>query len=151
MFSLSELSNHIAAYKDERIPFSVFENWFEDNSAGAYDVPELKAACIAVDAALAEYHFDDVPEDRLKERLAGAVRRPFVSHAEEIVFVFPSRAPVATLAAAAMIALSLAPAGANSFPVVEQQRSVSASNVFGEPWADAAVTSTVPLMKQALA
>jgi hypothetical protein len=82
MFSLSELSNRIAAYKDGRLPFSEFENWFEDNSAGAYDVPELKAACIAVDAALAEYHFDDVCEDRLKEQLGNSVR-PFVAYSAE--------------------------------------------------------------------
>jgi hypothetical protein len=90
MFTLNELSEQIAAYRDDRLLFAEFENWFEDNSAGVYDVPGLREACIAVDAALSRYHFDHVGEVVLKSELANA-SRPFVLPSAEVwVLVEPA-------------------------------------------------------------
>ena len=74
MFNLEQLAPQINAYKNGMIPHSVFVNWFEDNSVGAYEVPELKQVCIAVDAALSEFHFDSLNEDHLKMELENAIR-----------------------------------------------------------------------------
>jgi hypothetical protein len=76
MLTLNELSQHVVAYRDGQTSFAEFENWFEDNSAGAYEASDLRDACIAVDAALAQFHFDHVEERVLKSALETAVR-PF--------------------------------------------------------------------------
>jgi len=73
MLTLNELSEQVAAYRNDRLSFSEFENWFEDDSAGAYDVPEVRDACIAVDAALSQYHFDGIGESALKAELGNAI------------------------------------------------------------------------------
>lgn len=78
MLTISELSERVVAYRDDRLSFSDFENWFEDNSAGAYDVPDVREACIATDAALSQYHFDHIDEIALKAELEKAMR-PFAS------------------------------------------------------------------------
>ena len=76
MLTLDELSQNVAAYQQQRMSLEDFENWFEDNSSGAYEVPGLREACTAVDAALSEYYYDHIGEDALKAELANAVR-PF--------------------------------------------------------------------------
>src|SRR5271165_5890928 len=84
MLSLEELSLQIQAYRDARISFAQFENWFEDNCAGSYDDPGLHDVCISVDAALSEYHFDQVGEKALRAELEN-VFRPFVVCAEIVL------------------------------------------------------------------
>lgn len=77
MFTIDELSKKIADYRDGQISFRIFQDWFEDNSAGAYAVGNLRNAYAGIEAALAEYYYDGIGEDGLKQVLANAVR-PFV-------------------------------------------------------------------------
>jgi hypothetical protein len=72
MLTLDELSERVSAYSAGSLSFAEFENWFEDNSAGAYDVADLRNTCIAVDAALSQYHFDGIEESALKAELTKA-------------------------------------------------------------------------------
>jgi len=74
MFKPEELSRQIAAYRDGAIQLSDFEEWFEDNAnAEAYDDPNLHPLCVSVDAALSEFHFDNIGEAVVKSRLAAAI------------------------------------------------------------------------------
>jgi hypothetical protein len=76
MLSVSELSRQISRYRDGEISIGDFEEWFEDATpASAYENPALRPACVAVDSALAQYHFDHIGEDVLKMELATAVPR----------------------------------------------------------------------------
>src|SRR6266568_3741424 len=90
MLSLDELSEKISAYGGGNISFELFENWFEDNSIGAYADSEIQAACAAVDAALAEYYFDGIDEatlrDGLKHAIASFALGPVYAPAREIVY-----------------------------------------------------------------
>ena len=74
MLTLDELSQAVAAYRSGRMSLEEFENWFEDNSSGAYAVPELSEACSSVDAAFSQYYFDHIEENALKMELANAFR-----------------------------------------------------------------------------
>jgi hypothetical protein len=76
MLTLQDLSKNVAAYRDDRMALADFADWFEDNSSGAYEIADLREACIAVDAAFSEYYFDHIGEAALKLELANAVR-PF--------------------------------------------------------------------------
>lgn len=76
MLTLDELSQAVAAYRSGWMSLEDFENWFEDNSSGAYAIPELSEACASVDAAFSQYYFDHTEESALKMELANAVR-PF--------------------------------------------------------------------------
>jgi hypothetical protein len=76
MLTLDELSQAVAAHRSGRMSLEEFENWFEDNSSGAYAVPELSEACASVDTAFSQYYFDHIEENALKMELANAVR-PF--------------------------------------------------------------------------
>jgi hypothetical protein len=77
MLAINELSERIDAYASGRISLGELEEWFEENSCGAdYDDAGLRAACAAVDAALAGYHFDHVGEDELKRDNGRALRPP---------------------------------------------------------------------------
>jgi hypothetical protein len=87
MFTAEELADHVAAYCSERISLKQFEDWFEANSAGAYDVPDLLEKCAAIDAAFSQYYFDHIGESALREELANAIR-PFA----EIVVTLSERA-----------------------------------------------------------
>jgi hypothetical protein len=78
MFTVDELSHKIAEYKLGRMSLQGFQNWFEDNSDGAYAVPDLREAYAAIEAALSEYYLDDIGQEALKLELAKAIR-PFES------------------------------------------------------------------------
>ena len=90
MFTLEALSNKIADYRHGLLPIGKFEEWFEDHAtADAYDDPELHEVCVAIRAALAEFQFDGIGTDEMKQELASAVR-PFAFRQPRLVVV---RAP----------------------------------------------------------
>lgn len=76
MFTFEELAARIGSYQTGSQSLADFQDWFEENCSGAYDDSELRAACIAVDAALSEYYYDHVGESVLRKELATAIR-PF--------------------------------------------------------------------------
>ena len=84
MFTIEELSQKIADYRNGLISFEHLENWFECSSHGAYADADVKQAYAAVDAAFSQYHFDRTGEEVLKEELANAIL-PFEY---QLVFVF---------------------------------------------------------------
>jgi hypothetical protein len=91
MFTLEALSNKIADYRHGLLPIGEFEEWFEDHAtADAYDDPELHEVCVAIRAAFAEFQFDGIGADEMKEELANAVR-PFVLLEHRFVVVRPPR------------------------------------------------------------
>lgn len=93
MFSLEELLNNVAAYQSGRMSLRDFRNWFEDHSSVAYDMADLRDACVAIDAVFSEYYYDNIGEVALKGRLATAMvpfslraleRDPYVLAAEPV-------------------------------------------------------------------
>lgn len=81
MLNHDQLARQIDAYKNNRLSLEAFENWFEDNSAGAYTIPDVSASCAAVSAAFSRYYFDHIGEAALKQELVKAVL-PFAPRAE---------------------------------------------------------------------
>jgi hypothetical protein len=73
MFTLEELSRQTAACNNGSLSIQQFVDWFEGNCAGAYETESLRDATVAVDAALSEYHYDEIDEEVLKKQLAVAV------------------------------------------------------------------------------
>lgn len=84
MFTAEELLRKIGACENGSESFQNFVDWFEGNCNGAYE-GELRDACIAIDAAISEYHYDNVAEQALVEELATAIHS-FV-HSEPVVTV----------------------------------------------------------------
>ncbi len=100
MLTLQELSQKVLAYQSGQIPLEEFENWFEDNSSGAYAMPDVAALCAAIEAAFSEYYFDHTGEIELRVSLANAVvpfvQGPVYASAREVVLGKP---PVKALSA----------------------------------------------------
>jgi hypothetical protein len=71
-----ELSKAVEEYQRGGMSLEAFEQWFEENSAMEFADPESNRVRAAVDAALAEYHFDHIEEPAFRRELAAAVR-PF--------------------------------------------------------------------------
>jgi hypothetical protein len=76
MLTADELLRKAEDYRQMRISLEEFEDWFEDNSAEAYEDSDLKELWAAVDGALAEYHYDYIGEAAFREELEAAVH-PF--------------------------------------------------------------------------
>ena len=93
MLSREELQENVSAYRDARMSLEEFENWFEDASSDVYGIPELRDLCAPVDAALAEYHFDRIGEDKLRDELGLAIfpfaLGPVYGPAYEVVYNRP--------------------------------------------------------------
>jgi hypothetical protein len=77
MFSIEELLQKIADCQSGRISVEQFDNWFEDQSVGAYADPEFAEVYASVDAALGRYYFDGAREEEVRADLWDAVR-PFL-------------------------------------------------------------------------
>ena len=79
MFTLDELSKQVTAYRDGRIDFDQFEDWYRNNSWGRYDRPgeSVSDVIAAIEAAFSSYESDELTEQAFGEELAVAVR-PFV-------------------------------------------------------------------------
>jgi hypothetical protein len=76
MITVDELLQKAHEYQRKRMSLEQFEDWFESASTDAYDVPELRELCVAVDGALAGYHYDYIGETSFRQELAAALR-PF--------------------------------------------------------------------------
>jgi hypothetical protein len=76
MFSLDELLQQVEAYQYKRLSLKDLERWFEDNFDDVDASEDSRKLRLAIDAALAEYHFDHVGENIVREELAEAIR-PF--------------------------------------------------------------------------
>jgi hypothetical protein len=93
MFSLEELANRVSGCRNGRISLDDFEDWFRDNSRGAYRDVSLGPAYFAVEAALSKVDFQRISEGQALEELEEAIR-PFVlgpvyAPAHEIVYGKP--------------------------------------------------------------
>lgn len=55
-----------------------FAVWFEDESSAAYDNPDVREACSAVDAAFSAYYYDRIGEPAFRDALACIVAEPHV-------------------------------------------------------------------------
>ena len=78
---LNELLAKIAEYRQGRICFDDFEEWFYDNSRGMFAQPSaVLELCVEVEHALSAFRFEPMVGDqnRLKAELGEAVR-PFAS------------------------------------------------------------------------
>jgi hypothetical protein len=149
MLSLADLSREISAYQCSKISLDAFEDWFRTVSSGMFgESEEVLRACISVEEAFSKLHFEGISELAFSRELGDAIP-PSTSHAAEMtVFSFCStaKAHLSVATAAAMIVLSVAPAGAISFHVAAGQPSVSANTVASHPWIDRTqATLTVPL------
>ena len=75
MFTVDELLQKVEEYRGNRMSLRDLDRWFEDNIDGD---PHADAAAeqlrLAVDAALAAYHFDHIGEASFREELAEAIR-----------------------------------------------------------------------------
>jgi hypothetical protein len=71
MLSLEELQQHVEAYQQGRLSLDDFEDWFRDNSRGAYAsrIPGISEAAAAVEVAFSEYSFQALDEMALIEEL----------------------------------------------------------------------------------
>ena len=67
------LIQHVQQYLDNRITLRDFETWFEDNMQEDYGNPQDNTLRRAIDAALAEYHFDHIGQMALRQQLAAAL------------------------------------------------------------------------------
>jgi hypothetical protein len=140
MFTLEELSRQIAACNNGSLSIQQFVDWFEGNCAGAYEIESLRDATVAVDAALSEYHYDEIDEDLLKKELAVAVR-PFAL--SELAPVDPyslKKAPnvFAVAAVVVVLAIPVAHTSVSARPILKQDSAstMTASNVAGAPAAE---------------
>jgi hypothetical protein len=80
MFSLDELSAQINDLRQGNLSLDDFEDWFSDNSGGAYaaDDDRISEAYSCIEALFSEYHFERVPAAEISEKLEGVIR-PFVA------------------------------------------------------------------------
>ena len=64
MLNLNDLSRQIARLRQGHLSLDDFEDWFRDNSRGAYacNDPGVAEACSFVESVLSEYHFENAPE-----------------------------------------------------------------------------------------
>lgn len=76
MFSLTQLSEQIAAYRAARIDLDAFEDWFRKHSWGSYDRSgdRVSDAIASVEAALFAYESEELNEQQLRQELEAAVR-----------------------------------------------------------------------------
>lgn len=96
MFTLEEISDKIVDYRHGLLSLGEFEEWFEDHAtADAYDDPQLNLVCIAIDAALSAFHFDNIGADATKRELEHAIPQfplgPVYARARKVVI--GSRSP----------------------------------------------------------
>jgi hypothetical protein len=78
MFTIEQVSQKFAEFQEERISLEEFENWFEDNSNGAYADPAVSRVFAAVESAFSQYYFDHIGENAMRVELAKAIH-PFES------------------------------------------------------------------------
>jgi hypothetical protein len=87
MFSLDELASNIEACRNGRMSLDDFEDWFRDNSRGAYQ-SELKEAYFSVEEVFSKER-RGMSEELVVEELAVAIRPfawgPVYAPAREIV------------------------------------------------------------------
>ena len=149
MLSVYQLSQHVEDLKAGRVSFDDFGDWFrrETRDVHCWGDENLIEAIFAAEDVFSQYHFEGLRHNAVGREMENAIR-PFVPHAAEMtVYVFspavgnPPRFSMAT--AAAIIGLSVVPAGAISFPV-GAGRSISASAAASHPWARPA-TFAAPL------
>jgi hypothetical protein len=76
MLKANDLSKQIAAYGQGSIALDQFEDWFRDESRGAYLDAPLWDLCTSVEAILSGYSPRYSTEDALRQELAAAIR-PF--------------------------------------------------------------------------
>lgn len=83
MFTVDEMLKAVDEYQRERMSLEAFERWFEDNSAMEFADEQSDRIRAAVDAALAELHFDRIGEQIFRRELANSIR-PFVPRLERV-------------------------------------------------------------------
>jgi len=74
MLNLSDLSKHVADYRQEQESFDDFVDWFRDGSRGYSRHIEMGPAIAAVEAALSKYYFQGRDEMALRRELENAIR-----------------------------------------------------------------------------
>ena len=82
MLSLEELRRQADAFQRGALSLLEFQDWFEDNCPGAYEVEGLRQVCISIDTAFSEYYYDGIGEDGLRQEVFEATRHfvPVSSH-----------------------------------------------------------------------
>ena len=73
MFTIEELLKSADEYQRECMSLEAFERWFEDHTAIEFADEESDRIRAAVDAALAEYHFDHIGEKAFRLELANVL------------------------------------------------------------------------------
>jgi len=75
MFTLEQLRDRVNDYREGRMSFVEFEEWYRNSSWGSYDRSGdvLSGAIAAVEAALSSYELDGITEEAFQRELAGAV------------------------------------------------------------------------------
>lgn len=82
MLSLDELLQQVEAFHENRLSLNDLERWFDDNFDEVDASADARKLRLAIDAALAGYHFDHAGENIVRKELAEAVR-PFANRAVE--------------------------------------------------------------------
>jgi hypothetical protein len=155
MLTLNSLSLHIEEYRNGGISLDDFEDWFRDNSRGAYRVPEVSEACASVEAAFSRYYFQGVGEDALRMELANTIR-PFASlevrPLEEPVILTASAAlEISQLIDAALAAQSKGKAtGVSSQQAVPVRMPMQHAEQWDPLWDTGSATQTLPVVTCAL-
>jgi hypothetical protein len=82
MLTLNDLSKRVAEYQVGSILLDDLEDWFRDESRGAYCNDEISAVCASIEAAFSRYRFEGIDEDSLRRELAHVVRPLVIRYAE---------------------------------------------------------------------
>ena len=75
MFTLEQLQERVTAYREGRMSFDEFEEWYRNSSWGLYDRSgdPISEAISAVEAAFSSYEVDGITEEAFRQELADAV------------------------------------------------------------------------------
>jgi uncharacterized protein (DUF1786 family) len=75
MLSLADLSQQVYAYENGRISLDDFEDWFRDNSHGAYQDESLSDICASIEAAFSKYYFQRGGETQMRHEMVSAINK----------------------------------------------------------------------------
>lgn len=89
MFTFDQLSEQVTAYREGRVSFDQFEEWFRRHSWGYYDRSgeRLSDAIADVQAALSSYETDEITEEDFRLQLEDAVLHSHIALAPTLVSV----------------------------------------------------------------
>jgi hypothetical protein len=79
MLSIHQISSAVSDVSADRMSIEEFERWLRKGSRNVHACGDdaLVSAVLSVEAALSEYRFADMEEDKAKEELATVIR-PFI-------------------------------------------------------------------------